>query len=82
INPVRHAALIKAPLLMAYGEKDRRVPLVHGERMRDALRKAGHGPEWVVYPVEGHGWGLEANQIDFARRVDAFLARHLPVAAP
>ncbi|MBN8487818.1 MAG: prolyl oligopeptidase family serine peptidase [Burkholderiales bacterium] len=82
INPVRHAALIKAPLLMAYGEKDRRVPLVHGERMRDALRKAGHEPEWVVYPVEGHGWGLEANQIDFARRVDAFLARHLPVAAP
>lgn len=80
INPVRHAALIKSPLLMAYGAEDRRVPLAHGERMREALRKAGHEPEWVVYAGEGHGWGLQANQIDFARRVDAFLARHLPVA--
>ncbi|MBQ0959880.1 S9 family peptidase [Ideonella sp. 4Y11] len=78
IDPVRQAARIKAPLLMAYGTEDQRVPIAHGERMRDALRRAGREPEWVVYPGEGHGWRTEKNQIDFARRVEAFLAKHLP----
>jgi acetyl esterase/lipase len=80
INPVEQAARIKAPLLMAYGDEDRRVPMAHGDRMREALRKAGQNPEWVVYSGEGHGWRLEKHQIDFARRVEAFLAKHLPVA--
>jgi dipeptidyl aminopeptidase/acylaminoacyl peptidase len=82
IDPVRQAANIRAPLLLAYGDEDRRVPLAHGERLRDALRRAGREPEWVVYPGEAHGWRQEKNQIDFARRVEAFLARHLPPRAP
>jgi len=79
INPVRQASRMKAPLLMAYGDEDLRVPLAHGQRLRAALQQAGREPDWVVYPGEGHGWRLEKNQIDFARRVDAFLAKHLPV---
>ena len=38
-SPLANAAKIRAPVLMAYGGADRRVPLVHGERMRDALRE-------------------------------------------
>ncbi|MBI3349317.1 MAG: S9 family peptidase [Burkholderiales bacterium] len=76
-SPVRQAARIKAPLLLAFGEDDRRVPLVHGERMRKALREAGSEPVWVTYPGEGHGFGIVANRIDFAERMAAFLARHL-----
>lgn len=78
--PVELAAKIKAPVLLAYGAMDRRVPLTHGERMRRALREAGNEPDWVLYPDEGHGWLLEANRIDHARRIERFLARHL--AAP
>jgi len=80
-NPVLLASKLKAPLLMAYGAKDMRVPLEHGERMRDALQKAGRDPEWIVYPDEGHGWGLVKNRIDFAKRVERFLSQHLPVQA-
>jgi len=43
------AARIRAPVLLAFGEKDLRVPLAHGTRMRDALRAAGADPEWVTY---------------------------------
>ena len=47
------------PLLLAYGEKDRRVPLIHGEAFRKALQAApGRAPdslEWQVYADEGHG---------------------------
>ncbi|MCE2658619.1 MAG: prolyl oligopeptidase family serine peptidase [Rubrivivax sp.] len=76
-SPVLLADKIKAPVLLAFGDADLRVPLAHGERMRAALKSAGHEPEWVVYPGEGHGWHLVKNQVDFAQRVERFLARHL-----
>ena len=77
ISPVQQAARIQAPVLLAFGELDLRVPLVHGKEMRDALIQAGRAPEWIVYPEEGHGWRKLENQHDFARRLEAFFARHL-----
>jgi len=79
-NPVRLASRMRAPLLMAYGSQDMRVPIAHGERMRDALKRNGQQPEWIVYDGEGHGWRTEEHQIDFARHVQSFLADHLGAA--
>jgi dipeptidyl aminopeptidase/acylaminoacyl peptidase len=76
-SPLQQAARIRAPLLLAHGESDRRVPLAHAERLRSALTAAGRAPEWVTYPNEGHSWRLTSTQVDFARRIEAFLARHL-----
>jgi len=76
-SPVQQAARIKAPLLLAFGEEDRRVPLAHGERLRQAMRAAGNEPEWVTYPGEGHGFAIVKNRVDFAERMERFLARHL-----
>lgn len=77
-SPLKRAAEITSPVLMAYGGKDRRVPLPHGTEMRDALRKAGKVEvEWIEYPDEGHGFLLERNRVDFWSRVERFLARHL-----
>jgi len=76
-SPLENAARIKAPVLMAYGLQDLRVPIVHGEKMRDALVKQGTSVEWVVYQEEGHGFLLENNRFDFFRRVSKFLAANL-----
>ena len=76
-SPVKLATRIKAPVLLAFGEADLRVPLAHGKRMRDALRDAGNPPEWVTYPGEGHGFAVLKNRVDFAQRMEAFLAKHL-----
>ena len=76
-TPVLHAARIQAPLLLAFGGEDRRVPLVHGTRLREALRAAGREPQYVVYPDEGHGFFKLANRVDFMSRVERFLAEHL-----
>jgi acetyl esterase/lipase len=76
-SPVNLAGRIKAPLLLAHGDKDRRVPVEHAERMRDALIKVGRPPEWVLYANEPHGLTLPQNRYDYYRRVEAFLARHL-----
>jgi dienelactone hydrolase len=76
-SALTHAAKIRQPLLLAYGERDERVPLVHGERLRDALRPHNRNVEWVVYEKEGHGWWYPATRLDFWGRVEKFLARHL-----
>ncbi len=76
-SPVHRASEIKAPVFLAFGEKDRRVPLEHGTAMRAALRAAGNEPEWVVYEREGHGWAQPRNRVDFAQRLEAFFAKHL-----
>lgn len=76
-SPILNASKLKAPLLMAYGEADLRVPLTHGERMRDALIKAGNPPEWVVYYGEGHGWALLKTKLDFYGRMEKLLQKIL-----
>jgi dipeptidyl aminopeptidase/acylaminoacyl peptidase len=74
-SPLAQAGKIRAPVLMAYGANDYRVPLVHGQKMKDAL--SARDVEWVVYADEGHGFLVEANRFDFYRRVAAFLDKHI-----
>ncbi|MBC8055842.1 MAG: S9 family peptidase [Rhizobiales bacterium] len=76
-SPIKLAGKLTQPLLMAYGGADRRVPIEHGIKMRDALRGHNKQVEWIDYPSEGHGWSLQANDIDFWTRVEKFLARNL-----
>ena len=76
-SPVLLASEIKAPLFLAFGEEDERVPLAHGKRLREALRKQSREPEWVTYPGEAHGWAMQETRLDFARRLETFLGKHL-----
>jgi len=76
-SPVAQAARLRAPLQLVWGVEDRRVPLAHGKRLRSALRDAGREPEWIEYEGEGHGLRQIDNQVDMAKKLEAFLARHL-----
>ena len=76
-TPVLHAQRIKAPVMLAVGTEDRRVPLEHGQRMRAALTEAGNPPLWLAYPDEGHGFFKVENRVDFMRQLEGFLALHL-----
>ncbi|HQR71926.1 MAG TPA: S9 family peptidase [Burkholderiaceae bacterium] len=76
-SPLRNAGRITKPVLMAYGADDQRVPIEHGERMKAALEANNVAVEYVLYTKEGHGFLLEANNIDFWKRVEAFLAKNL-----
>ncbi|MEO8103784.1 MAG: prolyl oligopeptidase family serine peptidase, partial [Betaproteobacteria bacterium] len=79
-SPVRQAAKLTQPLLMAYGGVDRRVPIVHGITLRSAVESHNKNLEWTTYPDEGHGWMLESNTFDFWTRVEKFLDRNLKPA--
>jgi dipeptidyl aminopeptidase/acylaminoacyl peptidase len=76
-SPIHLVDKLQGPLLLAYGERDERVPLAHGTQLRDALTAAGRPPEWVAYPGEGHGFYEWEHQQDHWRRIEAFLATHL-----
>lgn len=76
-SPLEQVARIKAPVLLMHGDDDRRVPIEHGERMRDALSKHGKTFEWMEYVDEGHGFMRLKNELDYWQRIEAFLARHL-----
>ncbi len=74
-SPAQNADKIKMPVFMAYGGEDRRVPIIHGERMRDALEKLGKPVEWMVKTEEGHGFTKLENRVEFYARLEAFIKR-------
>lgn len=75
-SPLTHAAKITQPLLLAYGGKDRRVPIVHGEKFRKAVQASNRDVEWLMYDEEGHGWADPASKLDFYNRMARFLDKH------
>ena len=77
VSPVAQAARLKAPVLLAYGGVDQRVPLKQGNALRSALDRYGKTYEWVLYDDEGHGFNDDKNRFDFWQRVDVFLKKYL-----
>ena len=77
---MNHADKLNAPVLLAYGASDQRVPLKHGNAFRAALDKNGKTYEWVVYSEEGHGFNKDENVFDFYHRVARFLGNCLQAA--
>lgn len=77
VSPLKQAQRIQAPVLIMHGEKDRRVPVAHGERMAEALRAHGKPYEWLAFPSEGHGLRYVANRKLYYETLLAFLDRHI-----
>ncbi len=54
ISPVQHAAELRAPLMIAHGATDTRVPLGQAEEVVQAATRNGASPWYVVYANVGH----------------------------
>ena len=76
-SPALQASRIKVPVFIAMGSADVRVPLIHGETLRDGIKRNGGKVEFVVYNGEAHGFNLDENVFDFYRRLDKFFAENL-----
>jgi dienelactone hydrolase len=81
-SPVHLAAQIQAPVLIVHGEMDQRVPVAHGSKMRDALKRAGKAVEYWSVNNEGHGFYQVKNIDEFHRRQLKFFAEHIGGEAP
>jgi dipeptidyl aminopeptidase/acylaminoacyl peptidase len=82
VSPVVQAERLKAPVLLAFGGFDQRVPIKQGYALKSALDRFGKKYEWVEYPDEGHGWRDDRTRFDFWRRVDVFLKQQLTTSGP
>ena len=68
---------VRAPVLMAYGMKDWRVPPKHGRILKRALDRNNIPNKLIIKANEGHGYRNEDNIFEFYREVDAFLEQHM-----
>jgi dienelactone hydrolase len=75
-SPVFHADKIKVPVLLIHGGRDQRVPIVHAEKLRDALTALGRPPAWLEEPLEGHGFYDEGARLRMSEALVAFLKQH------
>jgi dipeptidyl aminopeptidase/acylaminoacyl peptidase len=77
VSPLENAARITQPLLLAYGGKDRTVPIEHGKKFYAAVKKTNAKAEWIEYEDEAHGWFYDRTNLDFWARVERFLAHNI-----
>ena len=69
--------MVRAPVLMAYGMEDWRVPPKHGRILKRALDKNNIPNKLILKANEGHGFRNEKNVFEFYREVEAFLEAHM-----
>lgn len=76
-SPLTLVDQVKAPILISHGEQD---PIVNVEQSRlfeAGLKRNGIEHIAIYYSDEGHGYRKWQNQIDWHRRLEDFLAKHL-----
>jgi dipeptidyl aminopeptidase/acylaminoacyl peptidase len=76
-SPLSKVDNIRIPVLIAQGENDPRVKQAESEQIVAAMKAHGIDHEYALYENEGHGLVKPENRLDFYRRADRFLARHL-----
>lgn len=76
-SPTTLASDITLPVLLVHGGNDKVTELKQAEMMRDALLRAGNGPEWILEKDEGHGFYDAKRRQEFYERLETFLGKHL-----
>jgi dipeptidyl aminopeptidase/acylaminoacyl peptidase len=76
-SPLFHLDRIAAPLLIAQGANDPRVPLAESRQIVEAMHAKGLAVEYLEFPDEGHGFVRPENKLKFYGAAEKFLARHL-----
>jgi dipeptidyl aminopeptidase/acylaminoacyl peptidase len=77
ISPLTQVTAIRAPVLIAQGARDPRVPNRESEQFVQALRRQGTPVEYLVAPDEGHSFQKAANAADLFTTLAQFLQTHL-----
>jgi dipeptidyl aminopeptidase/acylaminoacyl peptidase len=77
ISPTRNAGKITAPLLVAQGQNDPRVPVTESDQIVAEVRAAGYDVWYMKALNEGHGFARKENRDLFHQIVVLFLERYL-----
>lgn len=78
VSPFNFPEQFSAPILIAHGKKDRRVPYSQSARMIGRLKEQGKAVEVLTQPLGDHFFSRQADRIEFLQALEAFLAKHNP----
>ena len=73
ISPISHVDQIQVPVLLAYSEYDRRIPISTARDLAKKLKDRGKLYDFMVKDNEDHGYHQEVNRIALWKKVDEFL---------
>jgi TPR repeat protein/dienelactone hydrolase len=73
-SPLNSAGDIEAPLFIAQGENDPRVPKKESDQMVEALKRRGKEVYYTLFEDEGHGFEKWENQMALNGKLEHFLA--------
>ncbi len=76
-SPMFNASKIKAPLLVAFGDKDGAVDWHQGIEMYGTMRRMEKPHVMLVYADENHGLAKKENQIDYQKRQKEWFDHYL-----
>jgi dipeptidyl aminopeptidase/acylaminoacyl peptidase len=77
ISPLNNSDKITAPLFVAQGKNDPRVPLTEAEQIVKKVRERGREVWYMLAADEGHGFQKKVNRDAFAAATTLFYERHL-----
>lgn len=77
ISPLRNADRIRAPLFVAHGRNDPRVPYTEAEQIVAAVRGNGYPVWFLMFDDEGHGFARKSNADHFNAAAMLFWQAHL-----
>ncbi len=77
ISPLNHANKITAPLFVAQGKNDPRVPYTEAEQIVKAVRGNGQPVWFLMFNDEGHGFSKKVNSDYFGAASMRFWQEHL-----
>jgi dipeptidyl aminopeptidase/acylaminoacyl peptidase len=80
MSPVNYAEKLKASIFLAHGNKDERAPIIHAEKLMEALDKHNKAYQWLKIDDESHGFYDEENQQEYLNKVLEFLGKNLQSA--
>ena len=81
-SPRLRAAEIRIPILLLHGSRDGIVPIEQSLMMERALKKARKDVTMITYKGEGHSGWSQANKIQSAKEIVAFLRTYLSPLSP
>lgn len=76
-SPIKQLDRLKAPVFIIHGGEDRRVPIIHANRLREELTKRNHPYEWLVKDKEGHGFFKPEHNVERWTKMLAFFDKYI-----
>ncbi len=80
-SPLRNAARITHPVLLAYGDKDVEVPGKNGRQLYQAIKAGNPDAELIMFDENGQA-PLDKNRAELWTRIEQFLERQIGKAQP